>query len=64
VVTAFKNRGYKLLFYAGFNVSVVVLSDLYGATGGLVMAGLMTRNPPGDIIGAIMKNHGTVSRRP
>jgi hypothetical protein len=39
-VTRLKNKGYKLLTGAGFNVSVI-LSDLYGRTGRLVMDGLM-----------------------
>jgi hypothetical protein len=63
MVTAFKNRGYKLLIDAGFNVSVV-LSELYGATGRLVMAGLMTQTPPGDIICAIIKNYSWISSTP
>jgi hypothetical protein len=61
LVAALKNLDGELLIDAGFKAPAA-LSELYGAAGRLVMAGLTTRNP--GVIRAIVKNTGRRLKAP
>jgi transposase len=59
----FKNRIYKLLLSAGFNVSQVV-TDLFGETGLIILHGIMNRQPPPAILSTIENTLGDRLKAP